>query len=120
MPDTRKRRRKKEKLFRRQGGLCCYCKIEMLLSFDRPRRGVTVPLNLATFEHLDDRFCDERGTRGGEIRIVLACGKCNNEIGKKRQAEQPLDELQRRSKRHTVPMGRTVEYVEMILQTFQG
>ena len=91
------KRRKKTKLFQEQDGLCWYCKTEMILIFEQPKAKVPSPSNMATFEHLDDRFNQKRGTRTGERRIVLACNKCNHAQGKQRQAEQLIEELHRRS-----------------------
>lgn len=35
------------------------------------------PDNLATLDHLDSRFSQERGKHPGKVRTVLACQKCN-------------------------------------------
>jgi len=55
----------------------------------------------ATRDHLRDRFSPDRRERcaPGERRIVLACWQCNNDRAKASQAEQPLEELRRRSMR---------------------
>ncbi len=95
----KRKRRYKKTLFREQNGRCVYCDIEMILTFDASKLRTPSPMNMATFEHLDDRFSDERGTHNGERRIVLACNQCNNLRGKERQAEQGLEELRRRSGR---------------------
>ena len=95
--DRKKKHKKKRKLFQEQNGLCWYCKTEMILIFEKPKAKVPSPSNMATFEHLDDRFNQERGTRTGERRIVLACNQCNHAQGKQQQAEQPIKELHRRS-----------------------
>ena len=95
--NRKQKRRKKTKLFQEQDGLCWYCKTEMILIFESPKPKVPSPLNMATFEHLDDRFNQERGSHTGKRRIVLACNQCNHAQGKQRQAEQPIKELHRRS-----------------------
>lgn len=39
------------------------------------------PKNLATIDHLEDRFSPFRGAFQGECRHVLACDECNNKRG---------------------------------------
>jgi hypothetical protein len=59
--------------------------------------------NLATLEHLRSRLNTKRHepvSRHGEIRVVLACRKCNNEHGAKEQALLSKEELWERSKQH--------------------
>lgn len=55
------------------------------------------PMNLATIEHVDDRFSSERGQHDGELRRKLACWKCNYDRGLASQQSQPIEELQRRA-----------------------
>lgn len=57
------------------------------------------PDNMATFEHLDDRFSEDRGKHPNEFRVVLACLKCNNARGREREAARLIDELRARSGR---------------------
>jgi len=93
-----RRRRKRAHLHRRQGGRCYWCGcLTILIENNDPGNQ---PDDLATLDHLDDRFSPERGKRSGEWRIVMACRLCNNERGIIREAMQPVEELRRRSTRH--------------------
>lgn len=72
----RLRQRLRRHHFNRQGGMCCYCDVDMILmiwrSDDRP------PDNLATLEHL------RRKIDGGPDTIentACACLSCNGERG---------------------------------------
>lgn len=96
MSDSRKRRSKKLRLFAEQQGRCHYCMVGMELTFHEVKH----PWNtLATLEHLDDRFSEERGQHGGERRVVLACMQCNHQRGTASQQQQTKEELWRRSGR---------------------
>lgn len=84
-------------LYRDQNGLCHWCGCELLL-----RKGGAkekqMPENLATLDHLDDRFSIDRGSHGyGTLRKVLACWRCNNDRGRASQLSQPIEELRRRA-----------------------
>ena len=68
-----------------------------------PKKGPSkLPEDMATIEHLRSRLHPNRqeAPQNGEKRIDIACRKCNNEQGAIEQAEVPLEELRRRSKRH--------------------
>lgn len=95
------RQRKRKALFEEQGGLCYWCDVTMLL----PTDGMHInhpPKNLATLDHLRDRFHPGRRepAQNNERRIVLACWGCNNQRGRESQQQQPIEELRRRSMRH--------------------
>lgn len=97
---TEQLRRRKRRLFERQEGRCFWCHCTM--DFGVHRLGRYMPPNLATIDHLDDRFSPERGRHAGEQRTVLACWKCNNDRSIKRHAEIPKEELRRRSGRYPI------------------
>jgi hypothetical protein len=65
-----------------------------------------MPPTLATIDHLRDRLHPDRNveTKNQEQRWVLACWKCNNDRGQQRVAEQPIEELWRRSGRTAKPI----------------
>jgi hypothetical protein len=90
----KKKHKQKWGLFARQRGKCCYCSAPMLLAFHHIK---DPPKNLATLEHADDRFSDERGQHNGEYRNQLSCWQCNFDRGVISQASQPLVDLHRRA-----------------------
>ena len=92
-------KQKKERQFARQDGLCFYCQKPMRIVGRQPH-GTRTPHDAATFEHLDDRSSDERGTRPHERRVVLACHQCNQRRADERTASIPLAELHARSGRY--------------------
>jgi hypothetical protein len=71
--------RLRKRLYEEQGGLCYWCKVEMVIYEmpahepgaygDRPR----MPDDYATFEHQHDHPTK---------KVVLACAKCNHERGR--------------------------------------
>lgn len=77
-----------EKLKRRRAKLhardpqCHWCRTPTVLIEGHVRHK---PANMATIDHLDDRFSPLRGTMGGQERTVLACDACNNRRGQERQ-----------------------------------
>ena len=88
-----------KRLFAQQGGLCHYCKEPMTL--ERPTRHKKVADNMATIEHLEDRYDPNRGKFAGQKRHVVACHKCNNGRNSVRQADPTVvsrAELRRRSR----------------------
>lgn len=96
-----KKRRQRYALWRMQKGRCHWCGCEMVKEWDH-KDHESPPKNLATFDHLDDRFSPDRGSYGygSQWRRVLACWLCNFERGRQSQAEQPIEELHRRSQLH--------------------
>ena len=70
----------------------------MVLPDEPIPRYVTNPDNLATIEHLDDRFSDKRGTYVNTPRTVLACSKCNRDRGRAEEEKQGVEELRQRAK----------------------
>lgn len=90
------RARKRAALFALQKGRCVYCRQPMQLIKGPHSKGLPVPKDMATFEHLNDRYSAERGIAPG-FRVVLACWACNSERGEKRTAQRPLAELHQRS-----------------------
>lgn len=108
---TDRKHRKVKRLWEEQDGKCYWCQEQMVLC--RPeklvrhgRKGrVRLPLNFATLDHLDDRFSPDRGKRGGERRIVLACKRCNELRGRIAQASQPIEVLRARAGRGVADNG---------------
>lgn len=92
------RRRRKLRLFAEQKGRCFYCDCLMVIHTDEVLPHMTMRKNIATIEHLDDRWSDSRGRHPlGVERTVLACWQCNNEKGKVSQAEQPIELLRQKA-----------------------
>lgn len=76
-----RRRRQRVILFRRQKGLCYWCKLPMWMLPDGTipvNRGARLPHNAATIDHLHPKHDPERGKHNGECTHVLACLSCNN------------------------------------------
>lgn len=94
-----KGRRYLVRLHRRFGGMCAWCGIETVIPPNAPTSRPAE--NWATRDHLRDRFNPARSEpiQRGEIRIVLACWKCNNERGIAGQSGQSIMELRRRAGR---------------------
>lgn len=95
---TKDTERKRMSLFRRQDGRCYWCACDLVVS--PPGKHIkSPPPNLATIEHLRDRFDPTRWerNRNGERRLVLACLECNNRRGAENQAAAGKEELRRRS-----------------------
>lgn len=93
MPPGAKNKRK-QRLWAAQNGLCCYCDVKMLhwddwknspalvAKYGNPPKAKSMPLTLATLEHLNDRFHPLRRTpANGAKRLALACWECNNKRG---------------------------------------
>lgn len=86
--------RRRRAMFKKQDGKCHWCQCDMIM----PPEGQHVPRmpkNMATIEHLRDRFSWDRQEPNinREFRWVLACLGCNNRRGHERQAE--LIDIQR-------------------------
>lgn len=95
---TKRRQRRRARLWRIQKGRCHWCKqITRLPEHCTIGRGEALPDDLATIDHLDSRLSDERGTRPGEARTVMACWRCNFRRGAREVLALPLEELHRRS-----------------------
>lgn len=62
-----------------------------------PKRGTPTPLDLCTFDHLDDRYSPERGKHPNTYRNVAACWDCNNKRNREREASLPRPVLWERS-----------------------
>jgi hypothetical protein len=97
MTTQSKKRRQRAALFERQKGRCFYCDCEMVLIDGQHVRHP--PKNLATIEHLDDRYSPARGTFQNVRRKVLACLECNHKRGEERTKAMPIYELRVRSGR---------------------
>lgn len=78
-------RHRRNYLFEKQGGLCCYCLIPML-HWDEPghrNHNGSLRHNSATLEHKYNRAHPKRQhPTDGEERYVIACNHCNNKKGK--------------------------------------
>lgn len=86
------RKAKRLRLFKRQHGRCCYCN-ELMVIVDAGPKQKIYPPNMATFEHLDDRYSLERGQHSGERRILLACRRCNWRRNQEREREMGAEFL---------------------------
>lgn len=58
---------------------CFYCGIRLVHPRNCTDRHTPQPDNMATIDHLRDRFDPKRGMETGGVATVLACRKCNNE-----------------------------------------
>jgi hypothetical protein len=118
-------RRWKERRWRRDPR-CAWCRVLTILNWRPPRDAPPgdprriPPLNLATVDHLRDRFDARRlePARRGEVRRVLACRRCNERRARLREAAQPIEELRRRSgsppgRRRDVDNGKEVAESEL-------
>lgn len=93
-----RRLRRRARLFEQQGGLCHWCACKMLLRNGIFQNGERQPLNLATIDHLRDRFHPGRTEpANGDQRWVAACWDCNNKRGRASVMAQPIEEIWRRS-----------------------
>lgn len=117
-PKQIRRNRRRNHLWREQEGRCYWCGCQMMhwddLHSDPLKRerhivvphkdGIRVkrpPRNLATIDHLRDRFHPERQVpANGDKRWVLACWLCNFLRGEARQKQRSIEELRERSDRH--------------------
>lgn len=63
------------------------------------RKHVAEPDNMATIDHLRDRFDPLRKINEKKSRSVLSCKKCNNDRSSLRQAALDKEELWERSGR---------------------
>lgn len=74
------KRHKRRELFKRQHGMCWYCKGRMVL-VERVNGGPKIRQHPdeATIEHLYPRYSRERGKHSGKVNIVLAHNRCNSE-----------------------------------------
>lgn len=71
---TKIKRRRKERLFAEQNGLCYYCQNPMRLV-----HGANGEPDLATLDHVVPLSAG--GPRGPTLNTVVACYQCNNERG---------------------------------------
>lgn len=96
MSTSARKKKRRADLFRENDGKCHWCGCQTVLPEES---GIfphaQEPRNLATIDHLYDRF-DER--RGGQGVWVLACKRCNNRRSNLRQRGLPMEELWARSK----------------------
>lgn len=75
-------RERREKLFDEQGGLCHWCKCQMVIDPESYARGGQLPRNTCTLDHLVHRMDPRRMyPAGGEKRYVAACLGCNEARG---------------------------------------
>lgn len=71
---SRNNRQRKNRLFYTHP-YCYWCNIKLVHPKDCDDKNQ--PANMATLDHLDDRYSEQRGTQPGQVRTVLACNKCN-------------------------------------------
>jgi len=86
-----KKQRQLVGLYRRQNGRCKWCFMKMHPPGEPiPYGEAPHPLS-CTFDHLDDRNGDERGTHPREYRNVAACWRCNNLRGVMQHEQVPVE-----------------------------
>lgn len=98
---THSLRRRRVNLWNKENGKCFWCGCDTIL----PPQGISsrtkreIPDNEATIDHLRTRFDENRQEPGNgqETRTVLSCRKCNNDRGKEREMQVPIEERKRRS-----------------------
>jgi len=93
MTKGEKLRKKKQRMWDRQNGLCHWCGQGMFpftnfLDLPEPR-SKHLPDNYSTIEHLRSKYDPTRWdlNDGYELRLVLACKKCNEDRGRKEYLE---------------------------------
>lgn len=109
--NSRRRRKRKHRRYLEQKGRCYWCGRKMRF-WHKHKNGTPPPADLATFEHLDDRFNEWRGKSSGLIRVVLACYKCNHERGQQSAATQEKEELWERSGAYPQGHPKATDYSE--------
>jgi len=93
-----RRRRQIVRLFKQQKGLCHWCKRPMLAPGTYVGvKGVRMPDDVCTLDHLDSRLNPLRGKLNGCVRRVAACAKCNGERASTEVAALPKEQLGERS-----------------------
>lgn len=94
-------KRQRVYLFLHQEGKCHWCRCDMVLMFAAPPN--FRPKNLATLDHLRDRWDETRSEPNPERerRRVLACHECNMAPGNASQAAQPIEVLHERAGGHS-------------------
>src|SRR3990167_1644132 len=97
MSNNKRRRRQRQRLFE-QSPFCVYCDVPLILyPLAKHERA---PDNYATLDHVRSRLHPERTAPAyGETRHVLACNKCNRELGAAEEAALPIEEKWRRAGR---------------------
>lgn len=80
MPKCRENRKRRNRLFEKQNGLCFWCEEPMVL-IQRPAQHLELP-RLCTLEHLRSKAHPGRLEQSnGERRTVAACWECNRARG---------------------------------------
>ena len=65
----------------KQGMKCCYCCKPVTLQFPSKKK---VPLDFATFEHLEDVFSGNGPKNDSTSAVAIACRQCNENRGRMR------------------------------------
>ena len=110
----RQKARKKWRLkYYEDNPFCFYCGCRMILPFEKeckvfvlllPKR-YRNPDNEATLEHVNSRLNSKRKiVLDNTIRVLLACKKCNGEMGKFEEGFLSKEELWERSKRYPIKL----------------
>ena len=77
-----KERIQKARLYKEQSEKCYWCGRQMLENW-KAKDHHRVPDDLATREHLDSKLSGTRRKYNGELRVVLACNRCNHARSRK-------------------------------------
>jgi 5-methylcytosine-specific restriction endonuclease McrA len=92
----------KQRKWHEQGGACCRCGDQMPFP-EAPLRGVHIPPNAPTVDHMISRNDPNRGKVEG--KLWLAHSACNNQHGSNEVKALPKEELWRRSGRYPTSTG---------------
>ena len=98
-------RLQRQKLWEANGGQCYYCGVTTVLPPAPAPKGWRPMPNTATTEHLDHKLSPDRGKRAGEYRRVLACFRCNNQLGAAFLRNHPEEQKRRALLGKTRPKG---------------
>lgn len=100
MSGADKRKKRREGLWKEQGGLCHWCSVPMIHWNDRAsdpgKQTPEMRLRWATIEHMRSRLHVHRndGNPNREQRWTLACWKCNHDRGRAEVLAIPIEERQ--------------------------
>lgn len=96
-----RKHRQVARLFQEQGGNCFWCREPMILVDNRGKQAKEYPEEMATIDHLRDKFHPLRlAPCNGEKRRVLAHKACNQQRGRE-SVQMNFGEHFRRTRGHS-------------------